>query len=175
MYLHRRGLGAQQDAAVVLEIEGVRPFAGGVAFVDVELGEVVFRLLDFGAVENFKAHADEDVLDLVEDVVHRVLVPQRTGLARQRDVNGLTLKLQLHELGAKLGLALLDGGLNVAAQLVCQLTHDGALLGGKLAHLAKDAGELALLAQILDAQALQKLDVVGFENGLDGTVSKSLH
>ena len=53
----------------------------------------------------------------------------------RRDVNGLTLKLQLHELGAKLGLALLDGGLNVAAQLVCQLTHDGALLGGKLAHL----------------------------------------
>ena len=65
VYLHRRGLGAQQDAAVVLEIEGVRPFAGGVAFVDVELGEVVFRLLDLGAVENFKAHAYEDVLDLV--------------------------------------------------------------------------------------------------------------
>ena len=173
--LHGRGLGAQEDLAVRGEIEGVRPLPGGVPLVDVQLGEVILLPLHLRAVHDLKAHADEDVLDLIQDVVHGVLVPQLGLPAGQGHVDGLPLQLLLqHGLGHDLP-PLLQQALDLAADLVGQLTHHRALLRGELAHLPQDRGHLALFAQVLDAQLLQLFHVVRLEDGLHGLVPKRLH
>ena len=65
MHLHGAGLGAQQDGAVLGEIEGVTPLPGGVPFLHVQLREVIVGKLHLTVFENVKAHADEDALDLI--------------------------------------------------------------------------------------------------------------
>ena len=145
------------------------------AFLDIQLVKVVFGLLHLGPVDDLKAHAHEDVLDLVENVVHRVLVSDAHILGGQGHVDGLQLQLLLHHRALQLTAARVDGAFNVGAQLVCKLPHGGALLGGELAHLAENAGELALLAEILDAQRLQALCVLTLQDGLDRGVPKLLH
>ena len=98
--------------------------------VDVELGKVIGGLFDLGAVDDLKAHADEDVLDLVEDVVHRVLVAERRRPARQRDVHRLALELALQQLFRQLLAPLVERLFDLGADGVGQLAHDRALLGG---------------------------------------------
>ena len=93
--LHGRGLGAQQNGAVFGEIEGVGPLTGGVALVDVQLGEVILRQLHLRAVHNFKAHAHKNVLDLVQHVVHGVLVAQVHRFPGQSHVQSLVFQLLL--------------------------------------------------------------------------------
>ena len=74
------------------------------------------------------------------------------GLGGEAGVHGLGLQT-----GLGLGQALLDGG----ADGVGQLPHNGALLGGELAHLLEHGGQLALLAQKLNPQRFQLLRVCG--------------
>ena len=143
--------------------------------VDVELGEVIVRQLDLGTVEYLKAHADENVLYLVKDVVHGVLVTHAVRLARKRHVHGLALELELHELFREVCLALVNGALYIRAQLVGELPHGGALLGGELAHLAQYRCQLTLLAEIFNAQRFQNLNIVAVANGFDRGVSQPLH
>ena len=164
--LHGRGLGPQEDLGILGEIEGVRPVTGGVAFVDVQLREVIFRKLDLGAVEYLKAHADEYILELVEDVVHRVLVPHAYILARQRHVDGFALELELHHRGRKLLTALVYRFFDLAPELVCQLPHRGALLSREAAHLAQYRRQLALFAEVPDAHRLKALRTVAIQNFL---------
>ena len=91
--LHGAGLRAQQDGIVVVKIEGVGAVAGGMALFDVQLREVVGGLLDLRAVDDLIAHADEDLLDLLQHAVHRVLVAHFHGLAGNGDIHGLGLEL----------------------------------------------------------------------------------
>ena len=125
------------------------------AFLGVEAVEVELSQLHLGAVQHGEAHADEDLLDLIQGDIHGVAVALLHGLAGDGDVQGLSLQTVLQGLGFQLlalGLqSLLQGG----ADLVGQLAHGGALLGGELAHHLQHRGELALLAQVLDAQAVQ--------------------
>ena len=75
------------------------------------------------------------------------------------DVHRLGEQLRRHGAARELARAGLDGGLQLRAHLVRQLPDDGALLGGELAHLLQHGGQLALFAQVLDAQRLQILGV----------------
>ena len=163
--LHVAGLGAQEGAALLVEIEGVRPLAGGVVLVGVQAVEVIDGLLDLGAVVYLKAHADEDVLELVDDDVHRVLVPALDALAGQGDVQRLGLELRFQRGLGEGGLAALELGLELGAHAVGQLADDGALLCGELAHLFEDGGELALLAEVLHPQRLKRFGVRGAGDG----------
>ena len=145
------------------------------SLVDVELGEVIVGKLDLGAVHDLKAHSDEDILYLVEDIVHGVLVAESLFLAGERHVHRLVLKLFFHESRGEGGLALVDGGLYLAAYLVRELAHDGALLRGELAHLAQDGGKFALFAEIFDSLRLKKLNAARLVDGLYRGLPQFLH
>ena len=136
------------------------------ALVDVQLREVILRKLDLRAVEYLKAHADEYILELVKDIVHRVLVTHADILARQRHVDGFALKLELHHRGRKLLAALFYRFFDLAPELIGQLTHCGALLSRKTAHLAQYRRQLALFAEIPDAHRLKALRAVAVQNFL---------
>ena len=100
-HLHRRGVGAQQHAAVrvqhglghglarLFHPEGVVGRARRVAGRRVERREVVVVQLHLGAVRDAVAQADEDVLHLAHGLADEVLVAGREGLAGQRDVDTL--------------------------------------------------------------------------------------
>ena len=133
--LHRRGLRAQENGTVVTEVERVAPLAGRVSLFHVELGEVVLGKLHFAVFEDLKAHADEDVLDLVEHLIHRVLHADLFLLAGNGDVHGLFLELALHGLVGKLTCLFLDARLQCGAHLVGKLPDHGTLFGAELAHL----------------------------------------
>ena len=164
--LHRAGLRAQQDGIVVVEIERVGAVAGRMPLLDVQAGEVIAGLLDLRAVDNRIAHADEDLLDLLQHLVHRVLMPHREFLAGDGHVDGLRRKALFQRGGLQLGLAALELRLDLGAHAVGQLTHDRALLGGQLAHLLQDGGQLALFAQNPDAQRVERGRVGGGVDGL---------
>ena len=166
--LHGRGLRAQQDGAVLGEVERVRPLAGGVSLEAVELGEVVVGGLDLAVLENFKAHADEDVLDLVEHLIHRVLFADLHGLAGDGDVHRLGLELHLQRFCGQLLRARLHALLELGAHLVGKLADDRALLRAELAHLLEDSGQLAPLAEVLHAQRLKILRLLRAADGLKG-------
>ena len=154
-HLHGGGLAAEHHPAVLVKIEGVRPVAAGVPLAGVEPVEVQLGQLHLGAVQHGEAHADEDVLELVQGDIHGVPVAHRHGLAGNGDVQRLGLQPGLQRLGLQLPALGLQLGLQSGAHLVGQLAHGGPLLGGELAHLLEYGSELALLAQILDPQGVQ--------------------
>ena len=153
--LHGAGLRAEEDLFIVCDVERVAAVTGRVIFRDVQLREVILGKLDLGAVEDLKAHRDEQILRLVERNVHRVAVAKLHGLAGDGDVDGLGLELLLERLCLEGGLCLIELLLDGGADVVCDLTHDGALLGGELAHRLEDGGQLALFAEKADAQGFQ--------------------
>ena len=164
--LHGGGLGAEEDGGVLRQVEGVAPLPGGMIGGGVELGEVVVLGLHLGAVEDLKAHVEEDLLDLVQDGVHGVLVAESHFLAGDGDVQGLALQLRGHGGLRQDGGLGLDGLLQGGADIVGQLAHDGALLGGELAHLLEDGGELALFAQVLHPEGRQVFGGLGLGDGI---------
>ncbi len=133
--LHGAGLGAQQDAVVVGEVEGIGAVAGGMAFLDVQPGEVVVRQLHLGAVHHLIAKTYKDVLDGLQHLVHGVLMADGHGLAGDGHVDGLGSQLGFQGGGVDVGLPLFQLLLDACPDGVRQLTHDGALLGGEPAHL----------------------------------------
>ena len=173
--LHGRGLGAKENAAVVGEVEGVRPLARGVTLVDVQLREVVVGQLHLGAVDDLKAHADEDVLDLVEDVVHRVLVPDDRALARQGDVHRLLQELHLELRLRQGGAALVDAALDLRAQLVRQLPHRRAFVRREPRDLAKNARQFTFFAEVLHAQGLERVDILALKDRPQRGLAQLLH
>ena len=173
-HLHRGGLRAQKNAAVLGQIERIRPFAGGVPLGGVELGEVILGLLDLRTFEDLEAHADEDVLDLVEHDVHRVLVTELRRFAGHGHIERLGLEAHLEHARIERLAALLERCLKLRAHLVCQLAHGRALLRRQAAHLLEDGGQLTLFAEVLHAQVFQRRDVVRLQNGVDRSLAQLL-
>ena len=134
----------------------------------VELGEVVVGGLDLAVLENFKAHADEDVLDLIEHLIHRVLFADLHSLAGDGDVHRLGLELHLQRFCGQLLRARLHALLELGAHLVGKLADHGALLCAERAHLLDDSGQLAPLAEVLHAQRLKVLRLLRAADGLKG-------
>ena len=167
-HLHGRGLAAEHYPAVLVKVEGVRPVPGGVALLGVELVEVVLGQLHLGAVQHGEAHADEDVLQLVQGQVHGVLVAQLGGFSGDGHIHRLGLQARLQGLGLQALALLLNGALQGGAHLVGQLAHGGTLLGGELAHHLQNGGELALLAQVLHPEPVQLGGGLGVLHGREG-------
>ena len=153
--LHGAGLGAEQDAVVIGEVEGIGAVAGGVAFLDVQPGEVVVCQLHLGAVHHLIAQTYKDVLDGLQHLIHGMLMADGHGLAGDGHVDGFGSQLGFQRGGVDVGLPLFQLLLDACPDGIRQLTHDGALLSGELAHLLQHSGQLALLAQQLDAKLFQ--------------------
>ena len=136
------------------------------ALLGVQAVEVVVGQLDLRAVQNGKAHAHKDVLDLVQGQIHGVLVPDGHVLTGDGHIHRLGLQPGLQGGGLQLLAGGLDGALQGGADLVGQLAHGGALLGRQLAHLLEHGGQLALLAQILHPQGVQGGGIPGLLKGL---------
>ena len=133
--LHGAGLGPQQHGIVIGEIEGVGAVPGGMALFDVQPCEVVVRQLHLRAFNNLVAHAHKGVLDLLEHLVHRMLMAHAVALAGDGHVDGLGGELCLQSGGVDGGLALFQLLLNGRADGVGHLAHDRPLLGAELTHL----------------------------------------
>ena len=173
--LHGARLRAEHHAAVGVKIKGVRPIAGGVTLLGVELVEVIACKLDLGTVKHGEAHADENVLDLVQRLIHRVLVTEADLLAGNGDVKRLKLQTGLKSRRLKLFAGLVYCLLKLCADLVCKLTHNGALLRGELAHLLQNRGQLTLFAEIFNSQRVKIFRTVSGENSLNGAFSELIH
>ena len=135
------------------------------ALLGVELVEVVLGQLHLGAVQHGEAHANEDVFQLIQGQVHGVLVPQLHLTAGDGHIQSLILQALFQSLGFQLSRGGLDGRLQGGTDLIGQLAHGGPLLGGQLAHHFQNGGELALFAQILDAQTVQFSGGLGLLKG----------
>ena len=116
--LHGGGLGAEHHPAVLIKVEGVGPVTGGVALLGVEAVEVELGQLHLGAVQHGEAHADEDVLELIQGDIHGVPVAHRHGLAGDSDIQRLGLQPGLQRLGLQLPALGLQLGLQSGAHLV---------------------------------------------------------
>ena len=138
------------------------------ALAGVELVKVIGGQLHLGAVQHGEAHADEDLLQLVQGDVHGVPVAQLGGLSGDGHVHRLGLQPLLQGLGLQAPALLLQSGLQGGPDLVGQLAHGGALLRGELAHHLQNGGELPLLAQILHPQGVKLPGGLGVLHGREG-------
>ena len=118
-------------------------------FGHVEPGEVVVVVLNFGAVEDFKAHAGEHVDDLVLDEGDRVQAAGRAAGAGQRDIDGLGLVAGLELGGRDLGGEGFIHALGPGFAGVDELAGRGAVFFGHIAQALGQAGHFAVFAQIL--------------------------
>ena len=89
--LHGACLRAKKDLLVVRDIERVAAVSRGMVLCDVQTGEVIVGKLYLGAVEYAEAHGNEEILRLVERLVHRVPVAQLHGRAGNGHVDGFGL------------------------------------------------------------------------------------
>ena len=91
--LHRGGLGAQQH--LIGDIKGILRIPGGVVRRQVERFKVVVIQLDLRAGDDIKAHAEEDLLDLIQDEIKGMAVALPDRRAGQGDIDGLFFELLL--------------------------------------------------------------------------------
>ena len=161
-HLHTARVRAQHDVAghvilVLLDEERVLHVASRMVGGKVQRTEHVPIVLDLGTLGKGEAQAREDVDDLLAH--HRQWMPgaHLGGKARTGDVN-LVLFLGLPLVALAQGIDALGGQRLDLVQLLPQFAF---LLRRYVLELGKQGGYLALLAQILDAQCLQCLLVVG--------------
>ena len=112
--------------------------------------------------------ADEYINDFVEHGVHNVLLAERDLLAGHRHVERFGAELCLLQTRGERALAAFDLVFQLAADLVRKLADHGTLLGGELAHLFQNGGQLTLFAEIPDAQRFERIHVHGFFDRLAG-------
>ena len=105
------------------------------AFLDVQAGEVVVCQLHLGAVHHLIAQTYKDVLDGLQHLIHGMLMADGHGLAGDGHVDGFGSQLGFQRGGVDVGLPLFQLLLDACPDGIRQLTHDGALLSGELAHL----------------------------------------
>ena len=153
--LHGAGLGPQQNGVVIGKVEGIAAVPGRVSLFNIQPGKVVVRQLHLGALYHLVAHAHKGILDLLEHLVHGVLMADVEFLPGNGHVNGLRGQLGLQCGGMDGGFPFLQLFLNGGTDRIGHLAHDRPLLSGELAHLFQNGGELALLAQQLYPQLFQ--------------------
>ena len=159
-HLQRGGVRAEQHVGVQLDEEGVLHVAGGVLLGEVEGGEDVPVVLDVGALDGGEADVLEDAAHLIHhqgDGVHGADLALRGGACDVGDEVGLLVSGSLDA-----GLELVVVVLGHVAQVVDQLSELLAVLLGHVLDFAEQGLDLALLAQELEPELLQRLCVLDF-------------
>ncbi len=90
--------------------------------------------LNLRAFCNREAQTDEDFLELVQHDIERVLFADDDFLARQSDVDSLSLQLMCQRSLLDDFLLLVDDGLDFGAHVVDELADNRTLLCGHVLH-----------------------------------------
>ena len=170
--LHRGCLGTQND--IVRDIEGVLRVARRMILRDVQRLEVVVVELDLRAFRDREAKTEENLLELVEDDVQRMLLANHDLVARKGNVNGLSSELFFERRLLEQLFLLVDDGLDLSANVVDELADNRALLRSNVLHTLEQSGQLALLTEELDTRFIEgacircrsKLLLRGLQNAL---------
>ena len=141
---------------------------------DVQRHEVVVVELDLRAFCDREAQTEENLLELVEDDVQRMLFADHDLVARKGNVNGLGFELLFERCLLEQLFLLVDDGLDLSANVVDELADDRALLRSNVLHTLEQSGQLALLAEELDTRFIEgacircrsKLLLRGLQNAL---------
>ena len=139
----------------ICHIERVAAVTGGVILRNVQFGEVIVGKFNLGAVKNFEAHGDKNILGLIERFVHRVAVAQLNRSSGDGHVDCLGLQSGFHGLFLEFGTDGLDFFLNGSADIVRSLSHNGTFLCRQLAHCLQNTGQFAFFAEKAHAQRVQ--------------------
>ena len=154
--LHRRGMGPQHDVAA--EVEGVLGIPGRVVARDVQRFEVVVVPLHLGTVHHRETHVPEDLGDFLADQGQGMLASHWRGASRQRDVQGAGRGFPTRFARRP---ARFQGFADGLLGLVDPLADAGAVPGFRLAHGPQDAGQVAVLPHVPDADIFQVRRVGG--------------
>ena len=157
-HLNRRGLGAKQH--VFGDIEGILSISCGVILREVQRLEVIIVGFHLGTLGNGKAHADENILNLVKNKVKRVLLTGGAGRARKRYVNCFGSKLLFKHMLPDMSVRLFKFIFDFGANLVRHLTDNRAFLRGKPAHLLEYGSQLALFTKVANAKLLKPFGIL---------------
>ena len=130
--------------------------SGRMTFLDIQTSKVVACQLHLGTVHNLIAHADEHILDLLQNLVHGMLMAHSDRLAGDGHIDGLACQLCFQHLGADGSLALLQLCFDFRTNRICDLAHHGALFGRQLAHLLQNSSQLAFFTQKADPEFFQR-------------------
>ena len=141
---------------------------------DVQRLEVVVVELDLRALCDGEAKTEENLLELVEHDVQRMLFADHDLVARQGNVDGLGSELLFERCLLEQLFLLVDDGLDLSANVVDELADDRALLRSNVLHTLEQSGQLALLAEELDTRFIEgacirrrsKLLLRGLQNAL---------
>ena len=149
------GLGAQQQVAA--QVERILHIPGGMILGHIQAGEVVGVVVDLGGFVHGKAHAGEDVNDLLLHQGDGMQAARIAQLGGQGNVHCLGGVAGGQLLGLDAGGGGLILGLHLALEFVDDLTGSRAFLLGNGAQLLHQAGDLAVLAQVLLPEGGQAL------------------
>ncbi len=134
----------------------------------VQAGEVIVAQLDLRPLGDGEAHADEDFLGLVDHLAQRMHMADGDLTPGQGHVLPLGFQLALECLLRQCRTARLQCLGEIFTDLVGQLPHHGAFLGGERTHLLQNGSQLALFAQQLHTDGLQCIQTLRLVDGLNG-------
>ena len=151
--LNRRGLRAENN--IIGYIEGVLRITCRMILRNVQGFEIVVVGLDIRTLCDRESHADKNILDFIQNKIDRMLLANRNFSARHRDIEGLALELALEGNCLQTLLVLSQTCFNRRAELVDHLTERRTLLRSEAAHILHQSRDLALFAEIFDADRIK--------------------
>ena len=151
--LNRRGLRAEND--VVGYIEGVLRIACRMILRNVQGFEIVVVGLDIRTLCDRESHADKDILDFIQNKIDRMLLADRNFSARHRDIQCLALELALEGNCFQTLLVLSQARFNRRAEVIDHLTKRRTFLRREAAHILHQSRDLALFAEVFDADRIK--------------------
>ena len=141
--------------------------------------KVVVIQLNLRTLSDREAQTEENLLELVEHDVQRMLLADDNVLAGEGNVDGFGFELLLQRRLLDELLLLVDDGLDLRANVVNQLADNRALLCGDVLHALEQSGQLALLAEELDTRIVECTSVRCrsklFLRGLQNTLQLFFH
>ena len=151
--LHRGGLRSEQH--FVRNVKGVLCVPRRMAFREIQRLEVIIVEFNFRAVGDLIAHADEQVLHFVADLMNRMQGSCSSCLPGHRHVYGFLLQLQPKSGGFQFLRFFCDALLYIGAHLIHELSGGRPFLRAQLSHSLQKRRQRALLSQIRHFQLIQ--------------------
>ena len=122
--------------------------------------KVVVIQLNLRTLSDREAQTEENLLELVEHDVQRMLLADDNVLTRQGNVDGLSLQLLLERSLLDQLLLLVNDGFDLRTNVVDQLTNNRTLLCSNVLHALEQRGQLTLFAEELNAGLVQRARIL---------------
>ena len=165
MGLIARGVAAKQHILRhvvrirLLNEESILHITGRMISRKIEHSEYMLVIIDFRTMIKRESHALEDIDNLILHDRQRMTRTQVDGIRRTCEVEFLSIGF----LGLNLLAKLIDFLLRVLFQLIDLDAYCLFLVSGNIAEISHDGIDLAFLAQILQAEFLHVLGILGLE------------